>query len=523
MSTRKAAPRLTVSRRRTHRTDESHVKTTVPSRPLVECFWLPTISNQRHVVLVCFLVVMALSSWREISAEPPGRPNILFLVIDDLNTWLLSDPTRYAGRVVAPNIQRLAGEGVLLHSAYTASPVCSPSRTAFLSGVAPWKSGVSRNGVNVGDSEVLKDVPSLFTTFQQHGYWTAKFGKVSHGYDTGVKHDAQMNHKRTPPPPGAPLNGIARSAGGKVTERDWGATHIPEAEMSDTKLADATIATLRQRHDRPFFISCGLFHPHYPWYVPQKYLDLYPLNQIKLPPVKTDDLTDVPPYGQRLVNRSWDEKIQERGLTRQAIQGYLASVSYSDTQIGRVLDALDSSPYSENTIVVLISDHGFHLGEKQQWTKATLWEEATDCVMMFRVPDLTQPNQICRRPVSLLDLYPTLVELAGIDKPTHLDGHSLLPLLQNVRAPRVQPAITVYDGHMAVRTEQSRFIRYWDGTTELYDLKIDPHEWANQTNNPAFQALKNVMSAHLPSRDEIVEPLPSRQAGAVNFQPRPRK
>ena len=352
---------------------------------------------------------------------------------------------------------------------------------------------------------------------------TAKFGKVSHGYDTGVKHDAQMNHKRTPPPPGAPLNGIARSAGGKVTERDWGATHIPEAEMSDTKLADATIATLRQRHDRPFFISCGLFHPHYPWYVPQKYLDLYPLNQIKLPPVKTDDLTDVPPYGQRLVNRSWDEKIQERGLTRQAIQGYLASVSYSDTQIGRVLDALDSSPYSENTIVVLISDHGFHLGEKQQWTKATLWEEATDCVMMFRVPDLTQPNQICRRPVSLLDLYPTLVELAGIDKPTHLDGHSLLPLLQNVRAPRVQPAITVYDGHMAVRTEQSRFIRYWDGTTELYDLKIDPHEWANQTNNPAFQALKNVMSAHLPSRDEIVEPLPSRQAGAVNFQPRPRK
>ena len=477
----------------------------------------------KHVNILILIVVVVLAPLSVRAASPKKPKNVLLLIVDDLNTWLLEDPTRYAGKVVAPNIQRLAKEGVLFHNAYTASPVCSPSRTAFLSGVAPWKSGVSRNGVKVGDSKVLRGVPSLFKTFQDQGYWIAKFGKVSHGYDTGVKYDASMNHKRTPPPPGAPLNGVARSAGGKLTERDWGATHLDEDQMSDKRLADAAIEAIQRKHDKPFFISCGLFHPHYPWYVPQKYLDMYPLDEIKLPPVKTDDLGDVPAYGQRLVNLGWDEKVRENGLVREAIRGYLASVTFSDAHMGRVLKALDDSPHRDNTIVILISDHGFHLGEKQQWTKATLWEEATDSVMMFRAPGVTKPNQVCTRPVSLLDIYPTLVDLVGIEKPNHLDGRTLLPLLQDVRTPRRHPAITVYDGHMSVRTESARFIRYWDGTTELYDRKNDPHEWVNQTDNPSLADLKTVMAKHLPPADEIVEPLPSRQAGAVNSTPRKPK
>lgn len=455
------------------------------------------------------------------TSEPPM--NVLLLIVDDLNTWLLEDPTRYAGKVIAPNIQQLSKQGVLFHNAYTASPVCCPSRTAFLSGVAPWKSGVSRNGVKVGDSEILHDVDSLFKTFSDEDYWIAKFGKVSHGYDTGVKYDASLNHKRTPPPPGAPLNGIARNASGGITERDWGATHLEEDQMSDKLLADATIDALKQEHDRPFFISCGLFHPHYPWYVPQKYLDLYPLDEIQSPPVKDQDLNDVPEYGQRLVNLSWNEKVVENGLAKEAIRGYLASVSFSDFHIGRILNALDESPHRDNTIVVLISDHGFHLGEKQQWTKATLWEEATDSVMMWRVPGVTQPDQICQRPVSLLDLYPTLVDLIGLERPKHLDGHSLLPLLKDVRSPRQQPAITVYDGHMSVRTQDARFIRYWDGTTELYDRTTDPHEWTNQTNHPQFAAIKTKLASLLPAKDEVAQPLPSRQAGAVNSVPRKQK
>ena len=467
---------------------------------------------------------VAFSTLSACAAPPPDKPmNVLLLIVDDLNTWLLEDPTRYAGKVAAPNIQRLSKEGVLFHNAYTASPVCSPSRTAFLSGVAPWKTGVSRNGVRVGDSKVLRGVPSLFKTFQDQGYWITKFGKVTHGYDTGVKYDASMNHKRTPPPPGAPLNGIARSASGKITERDWGPTHLEEDQMSDKRLADAAIEAIQRKHDKPFFISCGLFHPHYPWYVPQKYLDMYPLDEIELPPVRKRDLDDVPSIGRSLVNLGWDQKVRKSGQVREAIRGYLASVSFSDAHMGRVLKALEDSPHRDNTIVVLISDHGFHLGEKQQWTKATLWEEATDSVMMWRVPGVTQPNQVCTRPVSLLDIYPTLADLAGIPKPEHLDGESLLPLLTDVRAPREQPAITVYDGHMSVRTESHRFIRYWDGTTELYDRTNDPHEWINQSDNPAFAETKTILARLLPSADQITEPLPSRQAGATNYAPRKPK
>ncbi len=480
----------------------------------------------RFTLLISILVgaLISLATHPAWAAPQPEKPmNVLLLIVDDLNTWLLEDPTRYAGKVVAPNIQRLAKEGVLFHNAYTASPVCSPSRTAFLSGVAPWKSGVSRNGVQVGDSKTLDGLPSLFKAFQDQGYWMGSFGKVSHGYDTGVKYDASMKHKRTPPPPGAPLNGIARSAGGKLTERDWGATHLEESEMSDTKLANAAIKALQQKHNKPFFIACGLFHPHYPWYVPQKYLDMYPLDEIQLPSVKAGDLDDIPDYGQRLVNTGWDKQVREKGLVKEAIRGYLASVTFSDANMGRVLKALDESPHRDDTIVILISDHGFHLGEKQNWTKGTLWEEATDSVMMWRVPGVTKPRQTCTRPVSLLDIYPTLVELNGINKPGHLDGHSLLPLLKDVRAPRSEPAITVYDGHMAVRTGNARYIRYWDGATELYDRTKDPHEWTNQTDNPQFAALKAKLAGMLPNRDEVVEPLPSRQAGAVNSMPRKPK
>ncbi len=480
--------------------------------------------NRVKPLLLIIAIAAALFAVPSARAEKLQQPpNVLLLIVDDLNTWVLEDPSRYSGKVVAPNIQRLSQEGVLFHNAYTASPVCSPSRTAILSGVAPWKSGVSRNGVKVGDSKALHGLPSLFKTFQDRGYWIAKFGKVTHGYDTGVKYNASMNHKRTPPPPDAPLNGIARAANGKITERDWGATHLDEEMMSDKRLAAAAIEAIERKHDKPFFISCGLFHPHYPWYVPQKYLDMYPLDEIEIPPIKEGDLEDVPPIGQSLVNLAWDQKVRESRQAREAIRGYLASVSFSDAHMGRVLKALDDSPHRHNTIVLLISDHGFHLGEKQQWSKGTLWEEATDSVMMFRAPGVTRPRQVCTRPVSLLDIYPTLADLAVITKPDHLDGASLLPLLKDVKTPRQQPAITVYDGHMSVRTETHRFTRYWDGTTELYDRADDPHEWTNQTENPAYAKTKAKLNSLLPSRDQVAEPLPSRQAGATNPAPRSSK
>ena len=244
------------------------------------------------------------------------------------------------------------------------------------------------------------------------------------------------------------------------------------------------------------------------------------LDEIELPPAKHDDLDDVPECGRRLVDLDWDKRVKDNGLVKEAIRGYLASATFADAHIGRLLKALDESPHRENTIVILISDHGFHLGEKQHWTKGTLWEEATASVMIWRVPGVTQPEQTCTRPVSLVDIYPTLMDLVGIEKPDHLDGRSLLPLLKDVRAPWSEPAITVYDGHMSVRTETARFIRYWDGSTELYDRTKDPHEWTNVTDNPDFAALKTQLAGLLPPKEEVAEPLPSRQGGAVNSTPR---
>ena len=176
--------------------------------------------------------------------------------------------------------------------------------------------------------------------------------------------------------------------------------------------------------------------------------------------------------------------------------------------MGRVLDALEYSPYKNNTIVVLMSDHGFHLGEKQHWTKGTLWEEATNCLLMIKVPGVTKPKQLCTRPVSLLDVYPTLVELAGLPAPQHLDGQSLVPLLKDSQAQRSKPALTAYQSHMTVRTDKYRYIRYTDGTTELYDRGRDPNEWVNQTNNQEYETIKRKLSNYLPAQDEMAPQVP---------------
>lgn len=253
-----------------------------------------------------------------------------------------------------------------------------------------------------------------------------------------------------------------------------------------------------------------------PWYVPQKYLDMYPVEAVALPDRNPDDLDDLPEVAKKLVG-SWSTKVSTPDEERSAVQGYLASTTYADAQMGRVLDALDKSPYKDNTIVVLLSDHGFHLGEKDHLQKGTLWEEATHCLLMFRDPGVTQPNQVCARPVSLLDLYPTLVDLAGLQKPDRLDGRSLLPLLKNPGSPWNAEALSAYQGHMSIRTDQYRFIRYTDGSTELYDRSKDPREWVNQTDNSEYSAIKQELADSLIPQDQMA-PLPGYVRGRKDFE-----
>jgi choline-sulfatase len=445
-----------------------------------------------------FLLLLSLSMLgTSLQAAKTDKMNVLFLVIDDLNTWLLSDPDRYAGKVHTPNIRKLADSGVLFTQAFAASPKCSPSRTAFLSGVSPWKSGHTDNGLLVKGNPVLAKSTSLPKLFQDNGYYMATSGKISHGYDDGVSWEKVWRHKRDPAPPGTPFNGFAKAKNGKPTERDWGVTHLKETEMNDTLVADSAVEALKMKHDRPFFIACGLFHPHMPWYVPQKYFDLYPLDKVVPPPIKEDDLEDIPEPGKKLVSSTY-QTAKEHDQYKKGVQAYLATTSYADYQMGRVLDTLENSPYKDNTIVVLLSDHGFHVGEKKHWQKGTLWEEATNSLLMFRVPGMTQAKQVCQTPVSLMDLYPTITELAGIQKPDYVDGQSLVPMLKDANATRSEPVLTAYQQHVSIRTEQYRLIRYGDGSLEFYDRCKDPNEWTNQSDNPDYAAIRKELAAQLP-------------------------
>jgi choline-sulfatase len=465
-----------------------------PSQPTL-CLWIAT----------CLVLVLRFTP----SAAARDKPmNVLYLVVDDLNTWLLGDTNRYTGKVVAPNIRRLADSGVLFDRAYTASPACSPSRTALLSGMSPWKTGVYENGVDIEQSDALRNATPFPDLFKQAGYYTASYGKIGHGWDNRDGWDVRISHKRDSNPPGAPLTAVGRG------EQDWGPIHLAENEMNDTQTADSAIKQLQKKHDRPFFIACGLFNPHMPWYVPQKYFDLYPLDEIVTPALLKNDLNDVPPLGRALTagKSKFVNAVLKEGLHKQAVQAYLATTTYADAQMGRVLDALENSPYRDNTIVTLISDHGFHLAEKSHWQKMTLWEEATHSLMMFRIPGMTRAGGRSERFVSLQDLYPTLTKLCGIEPPDYVDGRSLIPLLKNPAAKWQSTAITAFgDRYVCIRNEKFRYIRYRDNEEELYVCAQDPHEWTNQIGNPDYANEIDKLRVLVPAFSEMSPPVPSKK------------
>jgi arylsulfatase A-like enzyme len=466
---------------------------------------------KRLLLSLCFIGTTAGLS-DAFDKPPQERMNVLFLVADDLNSWLLGDENRYAGKVVAPNLRKLAASGVNFRRAYTASPVCSPSRTAFFSGVAPWTSGHYHNALQVDRSEPLNKALSMAGMFHQAGYFTAGYGKITHGWDQKEHWDVKIGHKRDPAPPGAPLTPVG---GG---EQDWGPIHLDEDEMNDTLNVNSAIQQLHQKHDRPFFIACGTFNPHMPWYVPQKYFDLFPLDAVTTPKLLANDLDDVPPLGQALTagKSRFANSVVKEGLHKDAVQAYLATTAYVDAQLGRVLDALDKSPHRDNTIVVFLSDHGFHLAEKNHWQKATLWEEATHCLLTVRAPGVTPAGAVSERFVSLQDVYPTLAELCGIEPPDYLDGRSLMSLLKDPGTKWESTAITGLTdktkpevGYLTIRNETGRYIRYGDNQEEFYDTTKDPREWTNLIKNPEYASAIDKMRKALPGPSEAATPLPS--------------
>jgi arylsulfatase A-like enzyme len=435
-------------------------------------------------LLLCLGLLCALTK-----AEVPAKPNVLFIAVDDLNHWV--GHLQRNKQTKTPHLDRLAAMGVSFTRAYCAAPVCNPSRAALLSGKRPATTGVYDNNnpyaraVQAGDSLVMQ--------FKNAGYETLGMGKLWHG---GLGFAEQWTQ----------TGGKERGEKAKVENKSIGGIKFGIMEggdegVPDTAIADYGIAELAKPRERPFFLTLGFHKPHMPWNVPRKYYDLHPLDQIELPPVKAGDLDDLPPAGMKMAKAMGDHaRVVESGRWKEAVQAYLAAISYLDGQVGRVLDALEKSPHKANTVVCLWGDHGWHLGEKEHWRKFALWEESTRAPFMWVVPGLTKPGGRCARTVDFMCIYPTLCDLAGIKAPSHVEGASIRPLLADPAAPLDKPALTTFgQNNHAVRSERWRYIRYADGGEELYDHEADPYEWTNLAAKPEHSGVKSELAKFFPA------------------------
>ncbi|MCR9202229.1 MAG: sulfatase [Planctomycetaceae bacterium] len=441
---------------------------------------------------------------------------MLFLVVDDMKDWV-NCLDGYSGTVHTPHIDQLAVRGMLFQNAHCVSPRCAPSRAAVLTGLRPSTTGLYDNGHWWFPN--LPDTITIPQHFRRHGYRVGGAGKIFH--HTAGNHPLHLwdtFHRLTfqedpwfrgsalnypwsasgAPPDGFPFSGVS----GLGHENDWGSLTIAAEDYDDAVTTQFAIDFLRQQADKkssPFFLACGLFRPHLPWYVPQEFFELYPLDEIVLPVVPENDLDDLPEAGRQLAKdrRSDWKTVRKADRWKHAVQAYLASISCADARMGQILTALQQAKLADDTIVVLWSDHGWHLGEKQHWHKSTLWEESTHVPLIIAGAGIQSGT--CRRSVSLLDVYPTLNELARLPAiPSH-EGHSLVPLLRDPGRKWDRPAVTEFRrGNAAVRSERFRYIRYHDGGEELYDHRTDPHEWTNLAANRDYASVKERLSRWLP-------------------------
>ena len=449
-------------------------------------------------------------------AQDADRPDVLFIAIDDLNDWvgvLGGHP-----QAKTPNIDALAARGMVFANAHASAVICNPSRTSLMLGLRPSTTGIYENESNWLDHQHLAELPTIPRYFRDHGYRTLGAGKIYHahtyridafsGYQDARAWDAfYPSFERQLPdevgPPVRPANGNPINIG-----FDWSHVVADDRAMGDGQVAAWISERLLEPTDRPRFVAAGIYRPHLPWYLPQAYFDAHPLPDIVLPTVLENDLDDVSEIGREFTQGTFmpavdiHEWVVEANKWAEGVQAYLASVTFADAMVGQIVGALDSSSRAGNTIIALWSDHGWHLGEKQRWRKHTLWEESTRVPLIFVAPGVTAPGSRSERTVSLLDLFPTLADLAGIETPGHLEGTSLVPLLEDPDLEWNRPAISTHQlGNHAVRSERYRYIRYYDGSEELYDRDTDPNEWHNLADDPDYAEVIADLASWLPPEE----------------------
>jgi arylsulfatase A-like enzyme len=424
------------------------------------------------------------------------------VVIDDLNDWV--EPLGGHPQVKTPAMASLARRGVVFTNAHCQSPLCNSSRTSVMTSLRPATTGVYGLSPWFRSLEQFKSTVTLPQQFEDAGYETYTGGKVYHG---------SQGHN---PKPGCQREFIHWGPGGGpgITPReklvpptpagnnpwvDWGVFEHDETKKGDWIVADWAVKTLEEiGTDKPFFMSVGFFLPHVPCLVTQKWWDMYPDSTLVMPPMQKGDRSDCSPFSWYLhwnlpePRLSWLEHHSEH---RNLVRSYLASISFVDSQVQRVIDALEASGQADNTIVVLWSDHGWHLGEKEISGKNTLWERSTRVPLIFAGPSI-EPN-VCGEPVELLDIYPTLCELANVKVTVAIDGVSLKPQIQDPNQPRLRPAITEHNaGNQSLRGRRYRLIQYADGSEELYDMKTDANEFHNLIDHPNHKAAADELRQH---------------------------
>ena len=447
-----------------------------------------------HVLIVACSLLLSHPDrgLAEESQSSSKRPNVLLIAIDDLNDWvgcLSGHP-----QAKTPHIDRLAKQGTLFTNAHCQAPVCQPSRACLMTSTYPSSSGLYFLNPGIDSSPVTKNKINLPARFAQEGYRVLGAGKLFHvqsghifnqldGYGGGFGNFGPQPEEKISQPHGHPL-------------WDWGAYPEKTEEMPDAQIAEWAVAQLGAMQSEPFFLAVGFYRPHVPMLVPADWFAQHPIAAIETPRTTPDDVQDLSPYARDLTSlrhvaplHDWIIKNKQY---KHAVQSYLACSTFVDSCVGKVLAALERSPYADNTIIVLFSDHGFHLGEKDRWAKRSLWEDGTRVPLIFSGPGVPE-GSVCREPAGLIDIYPTLLNLCGMNEdPTH-EGLSLTPQFIDSSKPRRPARTTFGPGNHAIRSRDWRYIRYRDGSEELYDHKTDPHEWTNLAADPH---LKNILSEH---------------------------
>jgi arylsulfatase A-like enzyme len=485
-------------------------------------------SRKWHFAVLFFCVGWATNA-------SAATPNVLFIAIDDLNDWIGC----LGGHAQAktPNIDRLAKRGILFTNAHCAAPLCNPSRAAVFSGRHPFETGVFAN-----DETNIRTIRPDLTLIPQHfknaGYRTFGTGKLLHQTSRNLFDDDFFPDLRWGPLDPKQVDYTAEEQPSKGTDNprhvtqfkgqsiilplnrmpsdrapqsragesfDWGPFDADDSDMGDGQIAAWAADRLARTHDKPFFIGVGFYRPHIPLFAPKKYFDLFANVNIQLPAVKSDDLNDLSDTAKTRAleaeTAGAHATVVNHNQWQAAVKAYLACIAFVDAQVGKLLDALDAGPNAGNTMIVLWGDHGWHLGEKQHWGKWTGWQRATHVPLIITPPrDAPGDFKIGAKytePISLLDIYPSLIDCCGLPALDGLSGRSLVPFMRDPAQHTDRAVLTTFDrGNKSVMTRRWHYIRYADGNEELYDLDADPHEWTNLSGNQNYLLIKESLARH---------------------------